>query len=124
MYQDLVVSDVLNDFCTGMIILHQDLKIKDDAVIDTVNRRSAVQDSICDKYDISRVIHIGLVVDRQVKTAGQNADDLILSVPVIGHVIARTTRLFVVKCDRKVECSVLSLFFVLYVLHDDSLLNG
>ena len=83
--ENLVVCDILDNLGTGVVVLHEDLKIKHHAVIDAVYRCAAVQDTICDEDNISRVTYMCLIVDRQMKAAGQDSDDLVFRVPVIGQ---------------------------------------
>ena len=118
-----MVGDILDDLCTGMIILHKNLQVKYNAVIDTVLGRAAMQHSVSDEDHIPGVTEVCLVVDRQMKVAGNNADNFILGVPVIGHVIAWTARLFVIEGDREIKRSVPALLFIVNVFHPFSLSN-
>ena len=53
-----------------MIVFHEDLEVKHNAVIYTVYWCAAVQDAVRDKNNISCVIGLRLIIDRQMKAAG------------------------------------------------------
>lgn len=80
-------------------------------------RISAVQRAVRNEYHVSLTVDTGIVVQRQVKGAGNNPDDFIVTVPVIGHVIARAVGDFMIKSNRKVKGALLSLFFIIKVFH-------
>lgn len=123
MYQNLVISDILNDLCTCMVVMHENLQVKYDALIDAVDGGAPMENAICDKNDISCMVDPSFIVDCQMETAGNDPDNLILCMPVIGHMITWAAWLFMVKSDRKIKCTMFALLFIVYVFHESSLSN-
>lgn len=123
MYQHLVIGDVLNDLCACMVIMHENLQVKYDALIDAVDGSAPMENAICDKNDISCMVDQSFIIDCQMETAGNDPDNFILCMPVIGHMITRAAWLFMVKSDRKIKCAMFALLFIVYVFHESSLSN-
>lgn len=119
MYDDFVLHDIVDVFGTGMVVLHQNLKIEDDAVIDAgvVMRTSAMKRAVRDKDDLAFPVISCLIVQGQLKGSGYNTDDFIMMVPVIRHIIPGTVRSLVIKSDREVKGSLFPLFFVVKIFH-------
>lgn len=118
-YRDLVVHDIVYIFGTRMIILHQDLKVKNNTVVDAglILRITTVQRAIRNEDNVALVAGSDIVVQGHVKFAGKNADDLVMTMPVIGHIIAWAVRSLVVKSNGKIEGALLSLFFIIKIFH-------
>lgn len=102
-----------------MIILHQNLKVKNDAVIDTglVLWVAAVQRAVRNENNIAFMADADIVVQGHMKITGKNADDLIMSMPVIWHIVARAVGNLMIESDGKIEGPLLSLFFIIEVFH-------
>lgn len=102
-----------------MIILHQDLKVKNNTVVDAglILRITAVQRAVCNEDNVALLAGADIVVQGHVKFAGKNADDLVMTMPVIGHIIAWAVRRLVVKSDGEIEGALLSLFFIIKIFH-------
>ena len=73
-------------FGTCVIILQQNLQVKNNTVIDAgvVLRIAAVKRAVRDENDISLMINACIIVQRQMESAGDNSDNLIVPVPVVG----------------------------------------
>lgn len=116
---DLVIHDVMNVFGTRVVILQQNLEIKNDAVIDAgvVVRVSAVQRAVRDENDVAFPVDAGIIVQGQMKGAGDNSDDFVMSVPVIRHIVTGAVRHFMIKSNRKVKSPLLSLLLIIKIFH-------
>lgn len=119
MYGDLVVHDIVDMFGACMVILHQNLKVKNNAVIDAglVLRVAAMQRAVRNENNVAFVAGADIIVQGHMKIAGENADDLVVTVPVIWHVIARAMGRLVIKGDREIEGALLPLLFIIKIFH-------
>lgn len=102
-----------------MIVLHKYLKVKYNAVVNAgiIVRISAVQHSVRDKDNVSRIIASGIAVEGKVKGAGHNPEDFIVVVPVIGHMVSGAVGIFVIKSNRKIESPLFPVLSVVKILH-------
>lgn len=116
---NFMIHDIADMFGTCVIILQQDLKVKNNAVVDAglILRVAAMQRAVRNKNNIALVAGADIVVQGHMKIAGQNTDDLVMAVPVIGHIIARAVRRLMVKGDGKIEGALLSLFLIIKIFH-------
>lgn len=119
MYGDLVVHNIVDMFGTYMIILHENLKVKNDTVVDTglILRVAAVQRAVCNKDNVALMAGADIVVQRHMKIAGQNTDDFVMAMPVVRHIITRTVGDLMIESDGEVEGSLLSMFLVIKIFH-------
>ena len=102
-----------------MIVFHENLKVKNNAVINAgiIVRAAAVEHSVCDKDNVSRLIASGIAVEGKVKIAGYNPEDFIVVMPVIGHVISGAVTIFVVESNREIKSSLFPVLSVIKILH-------
>lgn len=102
-----------------MIILHQNLEVKNNAVVDAglILWITAVQRAVRNEDNVALLAGADIVVQGHVKFSGKNADDLVMTMPVIGHMVARAVRSLMVKSDGKIEGTLLSLFFIIKIFH-------
>ena len=114
-----VVHDVLYVFRTGMVVFYQNLQIENNAVIDAamVLRAAAVECAVRNEDNVACMIGARIIVQRQMKVARDNADDFIVPVPVVRHVVSGTVRGFVIEGNRKVKRSLLPSLFVVKIFH-------
>ena len=120
MDHNVVLHDIVNRFGARMIVFHKDLKIKDDTFIDTVIRSAAVQDTVGYKDNVAGFAHVRLIVEGQIHFPRNDPYQLIVSVPVKLHVIARTVRSLMIKGNRKIEGSLFSVFFIFNKFHTNT----
>ena len=118
MHHDLMAHDVVDGFCAGVIILQQDLQVKDDAFIFAVMGNASVKEAVGNEDDVIFFIDPVIIVNGKRKGSGENAHDLIMGVPVIGHVIARTVGIFVIEGDREIKGSLFPAFSVINIFHE------
>lgn len=118
-YGDLVVHDIVDMFGACVVILHQNLKVKNNTVVGAglVLRVAAVQRAVHNENNVAFVTGADIIVQGHMKITGENADDLIVTVPVIGHVIARAVGRLVIKSDREIEGALLPLLFIIKIFH-------
>lgn len=119
-YDDFMIHDIVYGFRTNMIIFYKNLKVENNTFINTgiVFRDSAVKHSVCDKEHISAVITSGVAVECEMKRAGQDAENFIVMMPVISHMISGTMKVLMIKCNGEIEGSLLSVFFVIEIFHE------
>ncbi len=118
-YGNFVVHDVVDMFGARVVILHQNLKVKNNTVVDAglVLRVAAVQRAVRNENNVAFVTGADIIVQGHMKMAGENTDDLVMTVPVIGHVIARAMGRLVIKSDREIEGALLPLLFIIKIFH-------
>ncbi len=102
-----------------MIVLHEYLEVKNNTVINAgiIVWAAAVQHSVSDKDNVSRMVASGIAVKSKMKSAGYNPKDFIVMVPVIGHVIPGTVIVFVIKSNRKIKSPLLPMLSVIKIFH-------
>ena len=116
-YHYLAIHYVLYGVGAGMIILHQHIKIKDYTFIYAVVGFSSVKDSLCDKDHVSGMICYGLIIKGQMERAGDYPHDLIMGMPVVGHLIPGAQGSLMVVGYGEIKGSLFSVFNIIRILH-------
>lgn len=118
-YDDLVVCDLLYGPGACVVVFHEDLEVEDDAVIDAgmVFWGPAVERAVCDKDYVPFVIGSGVIVEGKMEGSGENVNDLVMSVPVIRHIIPGAVGHLMIESDWKIKGSLLSLFIIIQIFH-------
>lgn len=116
---DLVIHDIVDGLCAGVIIFHQNLQVKDNAVVNTavILGIAAVEHAVRNENDIACMVDVRVVVQGKVKGAGQNMNNFIVRMPMVRHVVSGAVGHFMVKSDGEVEGALFPLLLVIEVFH-------
>lgn len=99
--------------------LQQLLQIEHNALVDglLIEWCTAVHDAVADEDDIPRLRLHRVLVQRELQPAAYDVDDLILDVPVIGHMKTRMIAVDMMEFDWKIKAPARAKFVVSLVFH-------
>ena len=73
-----------------MILLCKQLEVKNNTFINTIIMgNTAMECSACNQYTFTGLKNAGFIVQSKMKGAGKNADNFVVGMPMILHMISR-----------------------------------
>ena len=120
--EQLMLQDLAHSLARALTAVQELFHIEDDALVDglLIERCAAVHDAVADEDDIPRLRLHRVLVQRELQTAAYDVDNLVLDVPVIGHVKARVRAVDMMEFDWKIKAPARAEFVVPLVFHRPS----
>ena len=117
MNRNILLHNVADNFCTGMVVLEQNSQVKYNTFIDTVVGNTSMKHTSADKDDIVGMVYSGILFQIQMEGAGNNTNQLIVGMPMVRHMVAGAMRRLMVEGDGKVKGSLNFTFFIINIFH-------